>query len=148
MNRFSYEIDLFSPVISYFYNQGCIIQREIQIGFCRADIVAFTPNKQVISVELKLSDWKKAIIQAKNYQLASDYVYIAFPLKKINLVLKKAEHILTKEGIGLLGIDEQTKKVRICIKAGQSMKKLGTLSLYEIQKNQTKKKRRRRPGML
>jgi hypothetical protein len=55
---------------------------------------------------LKLRDWKKAIIQAKNYQLGSDYVYLAIPLWMVYNILRKAEYYLKKEGIGLLIINE------------------------------------------
>jgi hypothetical protein len=134
MKSFSYELELLSPVTSFFERKGCIVHREIQIGFCRADIVAFTPEQKVVSVELKLSDWKKALIQAKNYQLASDFVYVAFPLSKSYNVLKKARHLLKKNGIGFLVIHEESQRVCKIIDATQSHKKLGTISLAEIQK--------------
>lgn len=134
MKSFSYELELLSPVTLFFERKGCIVHREIQIGFCRADIVAFTPNKKVISVELKLSDWKKALVQAKNYQLASDFVYVAFPLSKSYTVLKKSRHLLEKYGIGFLVIHEDNQKVCMIFDAVQSKKKLGTISLAEIEK--------------
>ena len=82
VKSFTLESELIAPVSLYFYKKGWIIFREVRIGFCRADLVIFTNDHKVISVELKLADWKKALIQAQNYQLGSDYVYIAFPDKK------------------------------------------------------------------
>jgi hypothetical protein len=144
MNKFNYEIDLLKPVTEYFKKQDCLILNEIRIGFCRADLVAFKPDETVISVELKLTNWKKAIIQARNYQLGSDFVYVAFPLAKTYNVLRKASHILEKEGIGLLGINEVTNKVQKIIDAKQSNKKFSSISLYEINKKYEKYKKRKK----
>jgi hypothetical protein len=142
MNKFNYEIELIKPVTEYFKKQDCLILNEIRIGFCRADIVAFKPDETVISVELKLTNWKKAIIQAQNYQLGSDFVYVAFPLGKTYNVLRKASHIFEKEGIGLLGVNELTNKVQKIINAKQSNKKFSSISLYEINKKYEKYKKR------
>ena len=112
MYPFYLELELFKPVVDYFKKHGHIVKREVRIGFCRADIVAFK-NKTVTAVELKLNDWKKAVIQAKNYQLGTNYVYLAFPLMKSYNVLRKAEVILKKEDIGLLTVNEETCEVTI-----------------------------------
>jgi len=88
----------------------------------------------VLSVELKLNDWKKAIMQAKNYQLGSDYVYLAFPLQKIFNVLRKAELILRKEGIGLLAINEKTNEIKVILKSKISRRMIGRITLNELNK--------------
>ena len=82
----SYDLSLFvfynvKNLFDYFKSQGYAVRRELRIGYYRADILAFKDNS-VNAVELKLRNWKKAIIQAKNYQLGADYVYVAFPLIK------------------------------------------------------------------
>jgi hypothetical protein len=128
MYQFCHESDLFKPVSDYFKNQGYNIRGEVKIGFCRADIVAYKKD-EVVGVELKISDWKKAIVQAKNYQLGCDYIYLAFPLSKVYNILKKAEHIIKKEGIGLLVISEKDFSVRKIINPEQSNKKMGSLSI-------------------
>jgi hypothetical protein len=128
MYQFFQESDLFKPVSDYFKKQRYIVSSEVRIGFCRADIVAFK-KYEVVGVELKISDWKKAIVQAKNYQLGCDYVYLAFPLSKVYNLLKKAEHILKHEGIGLLVVSEKNFDVRKIINADKSHKKMGSLSL-------------------
>ena len=51
-------------------------------------------------------------------------------------MLKKAQHQLTKNGIGLLVIHEDTQKVCTILGAQQSHKKFGTISLDEIEKKQ------------
>ena len=61
MYPFYLELELTKPISDYFLKQGYTLTNEIRIGFCRADIVAFK-GKQVVAIEMKLSDWKKAII--------------------------------------------------------------------------------------
>ncbi len=138
MYPFYLELELTKPVIDYFKDKGYIVRREIKIGFNIADMVCFK-EKEVIAVELKLRNWKKAIIQAKNYQLGSDYVYIAFPLMKSHNILKKAQHILKKEGIGLLVINEKNTGVKEIIKPSKSKRKIASITLNEINKR-TKKR--------
>lgn len=134
MYPFYLELELVKPVSDYFKKQGCIIRYEIKIGFCRADIVAFK-DEQITAIELKLRDWKKAIVQAKNYQLGCDYVYLAIPLLKAPNVLRKVEHFLRKDGIGLLIVNEKTCKVKKIIKAKRSERQMGKISLETIDKN-------------
>ena len=133
MSQFCQESELFKPVSDYFKNKGYIVRYEIRIGFCRADIVAFK-DKKITAIELKLRDWKKAIIQAKNYQLGSNYVYLALPLSKVYNILRKAEDTLKKEGIGLLIVNENTLDVKKYINARLSKKQFGEVSLEKINK--------------
>ena len=137
MYPFYQESELIKPVSDYFKKQGYIVRYEVRIGFCRADIVAFK-NDDITAVELKLRDWKKAVIQAKNYQLGSNYVYLAIPLWSAYNVLRKAEHYLNKEGIGLLIINEKTCNVRKLIDAKHSKIQIGATSLDIITKNRSK----------
>jgi hypothetical protein len=133
MSQFCQESELYKPVSEYFKNKGYIVRYEIRIGFCRADIVAFKEGK-ITAVELKLRDWKKAIIQAKNYQLGSNYVYLAMPLSKVYNILRKSELNLRKEGIGLLIVNEKTLEVKKIINAKLSKKQIGEVSLEKINK--------------
>ena len=137
MSQFCQESELIKPVSDYFKINGYKVRYEIRIGFCRADIVAFK-DKKTTAVELKLHDWKKAIIQAKNYQLGSNYVYIALPLSRAYNILRKAEYYLKKEGIGLLIVNEKTFLVKKYINAKHSKKQIGEISLSTINKNMFK----------
>ncbi len=138
MFPFYLELELVKLVVDYFKKQGYVVKREVRIGFCRADIVAFKDNT-VTAVELKLNDWKKAIVQAKNYQLGTNYVYLAFPLMKSYNVLRKAEVKLEKEGIGLLTVNEETCEVCKIIDAMQSRRTMGTITLEELKRNWKKR---------
>lgn len=134
---FYQELELIKPISDYFKKQGYIVRYEIRIGYCRADIVAFKKD-EAIAIELKLKDWKKAIIQAKNYQLGCDFVYLAFPLMSVYNIIKKAEHLLKKDGIGLLVITENSCEVRKIIDAKPSKKKICSINIKEIKQNQKK----------
>ncbi len=133
MDPFYREFELTKPVSDYFVNQGFKIFNEVKIGYCRADLVAFKDNT-VTAIELKINDRKKAIIQAKNYQLASDYVYLAFPLMKSYSILRKSEYVLKNEGIGLLIVNEETCKVSKIINPRLSKRKLTSITIQEIKK--------------
>ena len=61
MDPFYREFELTKPVSNYFIHQGYNVIKEIRIGYCRADLVAFNKDR-VIAIELKLNDRKKAII--------------------------------------------------------------------------------------
>jgi hypothetical protein len=130
---FYLEIELAKPVIDYFKNEGYKVRREIKIGFSIADIVAFK-KKSATAVELKLRDWKKAIVQARNYQLGADYAYIAIPMMKSFNILRKARLKFEQEGIGVMVINEKTCKVSTIIKAKKSQRKIGTVSLKNVDK--------------
>lgn len=138
MYPFYLELELVKPVIEYFKSKDYIVKREIRIGFNRADLVCFK-GKKVLAVELKLKNWKKAIIQAKNYQLGADYVYIAFPLMKSYNVLKKAEHKLKEDGIGLIVVNEKNTEVKEIIKPKTSKKKIASITLNELNRNKKKR---------
>ena len=129
---FDYEHELIHPVYTHFASSAEIIFYEVAIGFCRADMIVFQKNNTSIAIELKLSDWKKALIQAQNYQLATDFVYLAFPLSKCELVLKRAKKKLQQKGIGLLSINEETKNVNVLLTAKKSRVLFGRLSKKEI----------------
>ena len=118
------EYELFKPVVDYFESQGYVLRCEVRIGYCRADIVAFR-NNEVTAIELKLRNWKKAIVQARNYQLGADYVYLVFPLFRAYNILRKAEYILRSEGIGLLVVNDESRMVHKIIEAQHSKKKMG-----------------------
>ena len=142
MYPFYLELELIKPVSDYFKKQGYIVKNEIKIGYCRADLVAFK-NDEVVAVELKLSDWKKAIVQAKNYQLAADYVYLAVPLLRAYNILKKAEHILKKEGIGLLIVKEKNCEISKIIESKVSKTKMCNITIEEVRKNKKRKLNKR-----
>ena len=143
MYPFYLELELIKPVSDYFKNQGYLVKHEIRIGFCRADLIGFKDDK-VVAVELKLKDWKKAIVQAKNYQLGADFVFLAVPLSRVYSIIRKAEYHLKKEGIGLLVVKENNRDVRKIIDAKPSEKKTCSINIKEIKRNKRRKLNKKR----
>jgi len=113
---------LVHPVKTFFEQQGYQVREEVQLGFYYADLVA-SNNDYTVAVELKLRNYKKAITQAKNYQLFVDFAYVALPLQRVYTVLRKQQHVFEKEGIGLLVVNEQTCAVKKVISAKESPRK-------------------------
>ena len=138
MYPFYLELELVKPVSDYFRKQGYLIRNEIRIGYCRADLVAFKKD-EVVAIELKFSDWKKGLVQAKNYQIGADFVYLAVPLLKSYKFLRKAEHYMNKEGIGFLIVAENNCEVRKIIDAKPSKRKIASIKLKR-RKTKTKTK--------
>lgn len=65
------------------------------------DLAFFKKNK-VVGVEFKLTNWKKALTQAKDYKLVCDYSYICLPSNKISdKVIEAAQEI----GVGVFAVD-------------------------------------------
>lgn len=61
------------------------------------DMVLFD-DESLITIEFKIRDWRKAIIQSKDHLIAADYAYLCMPNKKIS---KDLIELLEKNGIGL-----------------------------------------------
>jgi len=141
MDPFYQEFELIKPVSDYFTRQGYHVLEEVPIGYCRADLVAFKDDI-VIAVELKLQYSQKAMIQVKNYQLAADFVYLAIPLMKSFSMLRKKEHVLRKEGIGVLLVNEETCAVEKFIDAQQSTRKFASLTMQEVQIRRNQRSKR------
>ncbi len=141
MDPFYREFELIKPVSDYFTRQGYHVLEEVPIGYCRADIVAFKDDT-VVAVELKLQYSQKALIQVKNYQLAADYVYLALPLMKSFSMLRKKEHLLRKEGIGVLLVNEETCAVEKLIDAGLSTRKFASLTMREVETRRNQRTKR------
>lgn len=73
-------------------------RREAAILGRSADLV-FLHDENLCSVELKLSDWRRAFRQARDHQLAVDRAYVCLPGKRISEDIRAEAE---RTGIGLL----------------------------------------------
>ncbi|MEG9429966.1 MAG: hypothetical protein VZQ61_03470 [Christensenellaceae bacterium] len=79
------------------------------------DIVVLNKNEEIISIELKIKDWKHAIKQAANHKLGSDYAYICLPKRKLTEVLEKS---ICEAKVGLMMYNEESKNpIEVIIEA-------------------------------
>lgn len=76
---------------------GIIAHREVPLLGRSVDLV-YVQDDDLISVEFKVSNWRRAVEQAKDHRLGSDFAYICLPKKKIGKELKT---LLMKSGVGL-----------------------------------------------
>lgn len=65
------------------------------------DIVYVNSNKEIVTIEVKLSNWKRAVEQAKDHQLYADKSYICL-LKPKRGFSKQFMDTLRLNGIGLI----------------------------------------------
>lgn len=97
--------------ISYSYLSGkndcLVIKQEVPFLSRCIDIVYINKNQEVISIELKVHDWRHAIEQATNHKLGADRSYICIPKRKISDTLSTA---LQSTGIGLLFFDKSNNE--------------------------------------
>ena len=103
--KFCKESQLLKPVAKFAQREGfCLQKHELPFYEYRIDLYGFCAHENsTIAVELKLTNWRRALEQAMLYQLCSDYVYIAMPERSVGRV-DRAE--LMSEGIGLISVLE------------------------------------------
>lgn len=116
------EVDLVEPLTAYFETRGYSVRLEVPVYRNRADMVAYNDD-EMVAVELKLKNWKRALRQASYYQLGADVTYIAMPFGEAFEVYKKRK-ILKRERVGLLAVIMNNHEVRELIKPKSSIKKL------------------------
>jgi hypothetical protein len=92
-------------IVARMERRGYRTHREFPILGKIADVYAVHPRTGVtVSVECKERDWVRGILQARVYQGASDYVYMALPRRRTTTrVLER----LMERGIGLIVVDGQ-----------------------------------------
>ena len=101
---FRREQDLVGSVARYLRNRAFNrLLEEVPFYEYRMDMYAYSHrNNLTVAVELKLKKWPRAVEQALLYQLCSDLVYIAMPLRAtagVELAL------LGEHGLGLLSVE-------------------------------------------
>ena len=84
-----------------------IVKQEVPFLSRCIDIVFINESNEVISIELKVHDWRHAIEQAINHKLGADKSYICLPKRKLSESLSSA---LRATGIGLLFFDKDEKE--------------------------------------
>ena len=97
------EIDLYKPIKTYFERHGYVVKSEIK----NCDVVAIKEDETPIIIEMKLNFSLTLLMQGIDRQLISEFVYLAFPVKKGKYhqkLVKDAIKICQRLGLGLLTI--------------------------------------------
>ncbi len=117
---------LVDNLIEATYGKPSYIIEEFPVGYGRADIVyVFKDDPYVVSVELKINNWKRGFLQALRNLVFSKYSYLALQWKRkrnINIELLK------KCGIGLIAVNGEAQ---VLLEPTPS-------KLFEINKNKIK----------
>ena len=86
-----------------------VIMQEVEGLVGRPDILLKSKkNKKIITIELKLKNWKRALAQAYKYKSFSDISYVCMDESNIDSVLKHLD-MFEKYNIGLITISKNKK---------------------------------------
>jgi len=110
------------PVEELFPATRFFVKREVPFGLKRIDLVfkERTNGRNMIAVELKVRNWKRAIWQAvQNCQIAA-YSYVALPTSAVSPVDISMLGVL---GLGLIVTDERKAKIVFPAKRSQYINK-------------------------
>lgn len=95
------EIELFPVVEHYYQREGYNTEREVPMRNKVIDIVCQN-NEEIIAIEVKVRNWRKALRQAIIYQLCANRTYVALYHKYSSSV---KSHFFLRYGVGLIEID-------------------------------------------
>lgn len=88
------------PATRFLRARGLEVHHEVPIGHRIADIVGL--GRELVAVELKLTDWQRGLRQAMTYQLACPRSYLCLPFPRA-LRLRYKAYYFEREGVGILG---------------------------------------------
>ncbi len=83
------------------------VEQEISVLNRCVDIVFINDEQELISMEVKLKDWRKALKQASDHQLYTDRSYICMPKNASGKINESFQESLEQTGIGLILISFQ-----------------------------------------
>jgi hypothetical protein len=104
------EEELRKPVRDYFEKKEYEVFDEIALFARNIDVIAKRRN-EIVSIELKLRDWKKAINQACLDQRVSNYSFVALPEPVLDRIDRRIYVVSFEQGIGLLSVDGVTRQI-------------------------------------
>lgn len=86
--------------------------KEVAILSRCADLIFVNEDDRFISLEIKLNNWRKAILQALDHQLVVDESYICIPYKKKGVSKKLLDNI-ANTGIGVYVFNIEDRKISL-----------------------------------
>lgn len=84
---------------------GVICKSGSMLACCEVPILgrtvdlAYVQDEALVTVEFKLRDWRRAIIQAQDHMLGADYCYVCMPSRSVSNLMRSE---MERAGIGLL----------------------------------------------
>jgi hypothetical protein len=77
-------------------------------GLSRVDPAIAVAYSEVVAIEAKLDDWRRAVTQARRYLTYADHAYVALPAERVPRV---AEPAFLSAGVGLIAVGETASYV-------------------------------------
>ena len=87
-----YEIEMVNKVCDYLRDKGIAAVTEVPFMQQSIDLV-YLENNQLIAMEFKIDNWKRAIEQASSHFLGTNEVYICIPKPKKGMPEKTASFL-------------------------------------------------------
>lgn len=100
-----YEIELINILQSFIESQGYKVILEVPNMGQSTDLVGIKGD-EIIAIEAKMSNWRRAIEQCQAHELVADFICIALAKKVIPENLMK---IISSKGYGLIICNPHTK---------------------------------------
>ncbi len=116
--RPSRESELSGPVERLFTQGRYSVCYEVPFGLKRIDLFFWRGKgcPEIVAVELKLKDWRRAVWQAVHNRQVATVSYIALPVRTIRAVDAR---ILRSLGLGLIGVESNEATVFLRPKQSQ-----------------------------
>jgi len=114
-------------MLSQLVNKNILQKDDKNKYFIQKTIVI--PQLSIVSFELKIDNWKRALFQAIRYKTFSDYSYIVMPIEKRNILEKNIE-IFIANNVGIALYDEKLNIMRIMYRAKKNQRKSKIHSNY------------------
>lgn len=106
------------------------LARYLKNGNLKLNAEAHIPNTKIISIEFKLTDWRKALRQAARHRLFADSAYVIMPMNKRDLLKSKIEMFASFE-ISVLVYDDLSGDFELLHNA-YNARKLSQLSYVDV----------------
>lgn len=104
-----HEKEMQNHISDYYKKQGFNVFKEIPFLEKRIDLLCVNKD-QILSIELKIKDWKRVLWQAYINQLFTTKSYVCIWHKTLNCIDKNE---FAKFGIGIISMDEKSNFITI-----------------------------------
>jgi hypothetical protein len=114
----SRESELSDPVERLFTRDNYDVGYEVPFGLKRIDLFFWRRKgcPEIVAVELKLTNWRRAVWQAVHNRQVATKSYIALPVRSIRAV---DAGILRSLGLGLIGVENDDATIFLQAKRSQ-----------------------------
>jgi hypothetical protein len=99
-------------------NEGLVVEKNNGFALSRK---ARIPNTNIVSIEFKLHDWKKALQQAVRHLAFADQAYVIMPIAKRDL-LNEHKEIFRGFGVSIAVFDAATQDIEVILDVSQQNK--------------------------